>query len=123
MGFTCCAIFAAVLPGFCLLFGNMIDSVGGREPTEQMKKNCLIMVGLGVVTFVFASTQICLFSIFSQRMSHKIRLIYFEKCLALDAKFYDGNSAAEMASKISKECTAIQRGFGEKVGQTFNAGM
>ena len=38
--------------------------------------------------------------------------MYFEKCLEKDAPFYDQNSPTEMASKISKECSAINRGLG-----------
>ena len=47
--------------------------------------------------------------------------MYFEKCLEKDATFYDQNSPTEMASRISKECSAIARGLGEKVGNTITA--
>ena len=56
-------------------------------------------------------------------MSHKIRIAYFESCLQKDGKYYDEVNPAEMASKISKETTSIQMGFGEKVGQCINAGF
>lgn len=47
--------------------------------------------------------------------------MYFEKCLEKDTKFYDEHSPTEMASRISKECSAISRGLGEKVGNTITA--
>jgi ABC-type multidrug transport system fused ATPase/permease subunit len=41
--------------------------------------------------------------------------------LEKDADFYDQNNPSEMASKISKEIGAIQRGTGEKVGSIIQA--
>lgn len=38
-----------------------------------------------------------------------------------DAAFFDVQAPTEMASKISKECSAIQRGTGEKIGNTLMA--
>lgn len=37
----------------------------------------------------------------------------------MDAAFYDQNNPNEMSAKISKEISAIQRGLGEKVGNTI----
>ena len=43
-------------------------------------------------------------------------MIYFRKCLEKDATFYDENNPNEMAAKIAKEISAINRGLGEKIG-------
>jgi hypothetical protein len=48
-----------------------------------------------------------LFSIFAENIAYKIRIDYFRSCLAKDAAFYDDNNPTEMASKISKEVSAI----------------
>ncbi len=37
----------------------------------------------------------------------------------MDAAFFDEHNQTEMASKIAKECGAIQRGAGEKIGNVF----
>lgn len=42
-------------------------------------------------------------------------------CLEQDAKWYDEHNPTEMASKISRECTAIQTGLSEKSGQILQA--
>lgn len=55
-------------------------------------------------------------SLFSESISFKIKVDYFKKCLEKDAAYYDIQNPAEMASKITKECSSIQRGTGEKVG-------
>ena len=41
---------------------------------------------------------------------------YYEAALQKDATYYDLNNPTEMAAKISKEVSAINRGTGEKVG-------
>jgi ABC-type bacteriocin/lantibiotic exporter with double-glycine peptidase domain len=46
-------------------------------------------------------------------------MIYFAKCLDLDAAYYDEHNPNEFSSKIAKEVSAIQRGLGEKVGNTI----
>jgi len=78
-----------------------------------------MMLFLGVGMWVFSWLQVTLWAIFAQRISYKTRLIYFEKCLNLDAAFYDENNPNEMSAKIAKEISAIQRGLGEKVGNTI----
>jgi ABC-type multidrug transport system fused ATPase/permease subunit len=64
---------------------------------------------------------ISLFALFAESISFKTKILYFEKCLEKDAAFYDKISPTEMASRISKECSAIARGLGEKVGNTITA--
>jgi len=66
--------------------------------------------------FFIAWANFTLWQIFADRISYKIRLVYFRKCLEMDAKFYDQNNPNEMAAKIAKEITAINRGTGEKIG-------
>jgi ATP-binding cassette subfamily B (MDR/TAP) protein 1 len=77
------------------------------------------MVILGAIVGLVSWLNVTLWAIFAQRISHKVRLLYFTSCLEKDAKFYDINSPNEMSAKIAKECSAIQRGLGEKVGQTI----
>lgn len=55
-------------------------------------------------------------SIYAERIAFKVKCRYFEACLEKDADFYDKNNPTEMTSRISKECSAIQRGIGEKFG-------
>ena len=60
-------------------------------------------------------------ALFSESISFKTRINYFQACLEKDADFYDLHNPTEMASKISKEVSAIQRGTGEKVGSIVQA--
>ena len=42
--------------------------------------------------FFIAWANFTLWQIFADRISYKIRLVYFRKCLEMDAKFYDQNN-------------------------------
>ena len=74
---------------------------------------------IGCVMWVISWCNVTLWAIFAQRISNKIRFIYFRKCLELDAAFYDENNPNEMSAKIAKEVSAINRGLGEKNGMIF----
>ena len=110
-------LFGGAMPGFCLMFGEMIDGVGGAEGIDSLKDQAVIMVFVGIFSMIFSGLQITLWSIFAQRIAEKTRIAYFRACLHKDAAYYDEHSPAELASKISKEVQVIQRGLGEKPGQ------
>lgn len=71
---------------------------------------------IGAVAFVFSSTFIILYSIFSLQISNKIQVQYFRAALKKDASYFDEHNTNQIAAKISKECAAIQRGTGDKTG-------
>lgn len=60
--------------------------------------------------------QVACFSYFAESIALKCKIDYFAKTLTKDSEWFDNNNPGEMASKISKEVSAIQRGTGEKVG-------
>ena len=111
-----------------LLFGELVDSLG-TGGMDDIKKFAFYQLYVGAGAMVFSGLQIALFSTFSERIAFKTKVQYFERCLAQDAAFYDENNPTEMAAKISKETTAIQRGLGDKVGNilmgvvSFTAGF
>lgn len=78
-----------------------------------------MMLLLGAGMWVFSWLQVTLWATFAQRIAYKTRMVYFARTLEMDAAFYDENNPNEMAAKIAKEVSAIQRGLGEKVGNTI----
>jgi ABC-type bacteriocin/lantibiotic exporter with double-glycine peptidase domain len=46
-----------------------------------------------------------------------MKLSYFRSALEKDAAYYDIHNQNEVATKISKECSAVQNGLGSKVGE------
>jgi ATP-binding cassette subfamily B (MDR/TAP) protein 1 len=56
-------------------------------------------------------------AVFAEKISMKLKIQYFSKCIEKDAAYYDEKNPTEMASRISKECSAIQRATGENLGK------
>lgn len=113
--------FGAAMPGFCLVFGELIDDMGAMETSvggesNPMKTNTLFMLYVAAGAFVTSAIYISTFAVYSERVALKLRLTYFEKALSKDAAFYDEQNPNEMASKINKEAQAIRKGTSEKMG-------
>ena len=96
---TFCSIgFGAGMPGMCILFGDMVDGIAVTSDGsyDMYKESALKMFILGLVMWVVSWFNVSLWNIFAARISHKVRMIYFSKCLQLDASFYDLNNPGEM---------------------------
>ena len=112
--------FGGALPGFCLFFGDMIDSMGestqGAGGFDSLKDSALTMIYFSFFVWLSSCLQIAFMALFAERVAFKVKLDYFKKCIEKDADYYDQNNPTEMAARISKETAAIQRGIGEKFG-------
>jgi len=115
LGICSSLVFGAALPAFCLLFGALIDSVG-QNSFDMLGMQAKWMIIIGLIVWVVSWFMISLLSVFAESIQHKIKIDYFRKCLEKNSAWFDENSPTELASKISKETAAIQRGSGEKVG-------
>jgi len=78
-GIIASILFGAAMPGFCLLMGGMIDSVGGNKGSfDMLGTQAKWMISIGAGVFLFSFAQIALFSIFSENISFKIKVEYFK---------------------------------------------
>jgi len=108
-------VFGGALPGFCLVFGDMIQDVGGGT-MESLTSSAKIMTYVGVGAALLSFGFIALYSVFSVRVAHRIQIEYFKAALKKDAAYFDVNNTNQISAKIAKECSAIQRGSGDKTG-------
>jgi ABC-type multidrug transport system fused ATPase/permease subunit len=112
--------FGAALPGFCIIFGGLIDDMGtmgvGEQKENPLKKNSLYMIYVAGGTWVTSGCYISALAVYSESIAHKLKIKYFEKALYKDAAFYDTQNPNEMAAKINKEAQAVRRGLSEKIG-------
>ena len=74
-----------------------------------------------VAIYTFFSWVIMVFglNVAASRISYRIKVEYFKKCLEKDATFYDLNNPMEMAAKITKEASTIGAGMGQKIGHVI----
>jgi ATP-binding cassette subfamily B (MDR/TAP) protein 1 len=107
--------FGGALPGFCLVFGDMIQDVGGGS-FDSLGGSAKWMVIIGALAFVCSFGFIALYSLFAVSVSNKIQVEYFKAALKKDAAYYDVHNTNQISAKIAKECQAVQRGAGDKTG-------
>jgi ATP-binding cassette subfamily B (MDR/TAP) protein 1 len=98
-----------------VVFGELVNGVGAETGLETLKKMGLINIGVGGVIWLMSLLMIALSEMYAERLAFTLKIEYFRKCLEKNAAWYDEHNPTEMAAKISKEISAIQRGNGQKV--------
>ena len=119
-GFFWSFIFGGSMPGFCIVFGALVDDLGAQQPgsgkENPMKTNTIYMIYVAGFAFLSSAMYISSFSIFSESVQYHLKIEYMKAALEKDAAFYDEQNPNEMAAKINKEAQAVRRGCSEKVG-------
>eukprot|EP00930_Biecheleria_cincta_P042445 TRINITY_DN29208_c0_g1_i1.p1 TRINITY_DN29208_c0_g1~~TRINITY_DN29208_c0_g1_i1.p1 ORF type:complete len:1315 (-),score=229.41 TRINITY_DN29208_c0_g1_i1:121-3717(-) len=110
-------------PGLCLVFGDLIDSMGGpqNEMMDKMKDLCLTMALIGVGTVVCASIQGACFKLLSDRLSSRWRMLYFDTIVHQDIEWYDIREVAALPGEVNEDLDKIQDAFGDKMGNGIMA--
>lgn len=113
------------LPSFVFLFGDITDSFeGGMNPDailDAIKRVSLILSIIGLV-ILFGSYMFFLFlAISSERIGAKTKVAYLKSILSQDIAWFDHIKPSELSQRIGKECQAIQKAIGEKIGSLVMA--
>lgn len=91
-GFFWSFLFGASLPGFSIIFGELVDDLGQQQPgngNNVMQENTLLMIGVAIFAFLTSAAYITSFSIFAESIQYKLKIEYFRAALEKDAAFYD----------------------------------
>ena len=78
-------LLGAALPGFCLIFGNMIDGVAETSDDNSfnaLQEQSLYMIYIGCALLFIAWIQTSTLSNFGERITHRTQVNYFAQCLA-----------------------------------------
>eukprot|EP00439_Symbiodinium_sp_Y106_P024056 s2066_g2.t3 len=117
-------------PLMCIVFGDLIDGMGGNAVDmspemmeagmaammDQMEELCVTMLLLGLGSFVGASLQGSCFKIFAERQALKYRTLYFDAVLHQDVGWFDTKDISALPSEINDDLHKIQDAFGDKCG-------
>jgi ATP-binding cassette subfamily B (MDR/TAP) protein 1 len=79
------------------------------------------MIVIGAATWFFTYFMYAFMIIYSERIIKKTRLAYLRAILAQESAWFDLTNPLELSSRIGKECLAIQKAIGEKVGTIYMA--
>jgi ATP-binding cassette subfamily B (MDR/TAP) protein 1 len=125
------AIGAGVpFPLLGILFGQLVDSLnsatcsddsmtttGTGDPQAEVNAKVLLVVYLTIAYFVLIYIYIVCFSLFGERLSHRLRTTYFSSLLRQEVGFFDTElPPGEVASRLAGDIALIKAGTSEKVG-------
>ena len=112
-GVVVCFIQGATFPVFMFIWGSLMDDVGAGTPAglAAVDDNCNLLLIAGAGAFVLGTINVSVWNVFADLISYKTRILYFRKSLERDAAFYDEHNPMEMATKISREVSAIKNGL------------
>ncbi|CAL0316517.1 unnamed protein product [Lupinus luteus] len=110
------------LPLMTLLFGQMIDTFGSNQTTEnvveQVSKVSLKFVYLAVGCGLAAFLQVSCWMVTGERQAARIRGLYLKTILRQDVAFFDKETnTGEVIGRMSGDTVLIQDAMGEKVGK------
>ncbi|KAL6236640.1 hypothetical protein BDW75DRAFT_239005 [Aspergillus navahoensis] len=125
-----CAIAAgAALPLFTILVGSlastfqriMLYQISYDEFYDELTKNVLYFVYLGIGEFVTVYVSTVGFIYTGEHATQKIREYYLESILRQNIGYFDKLGAGEVTTRITADTNLIQDGVSEKVGLTLTA--
>jgi ATP-binding cassette subfamily B (MDR/TAP) protein 1 len=117
VGYFFAVITGLAMPSFVFLFGNIINSYGPDEdPLSSINRTCLQLTLIGCGVWVTAYFYFSTLVIMSERVAMKTRIAYLRAILMQEVGWFDTINVTELASKLSRECQAIQIALSEKMG-------
>ncbi|KKA29553.1 hypothetical protein TD95_001663 [Thielaviopsis punctulata] len=122
------------MPLMAILFGQLVDDMSDvtcaneaslnssvlasakHKYEHQVNDKVKLLLYAAAAGFVLVYVYAVSWSLFSQRLSHRIRDRYFAALLRKDAAFFDTRPAGEVSAKLNNDIQTIQTGTCEKVG-------
>ncbi|KAL2814645.1 P-loop containing nucleoside triphosphate hydrolase protein [Aspergillus granulosus] len=129
VSFLCALAAGAALPLFTILFGSLASvfqdimqyNITYDEFYDELTKNVLYFVYLGIGEFVTVYVSTVGFIYTGEHVTQKIREHYLESILRQNIGYFDKLGAGEVTTRITADTNLIQDGVSEKVGLTLTA--
>jgi ATP-binding cassette, subfamily B (MDR/TAP), member 1 len=118
----CLGYFMAIttgvgLPSFVFLFGDIVDEFGGdKDIVEVIRPVAIELVIIGAIIWVTSYFYFTFLVMVSERLGRKTRIAYLKAILQQDIAWFDEINVTELSARLSKECQAITKALGEKMG-------
>ena len=96
-------------PLFSVLYGKTTGNSTQAESDKDMNTWAVpvFMMGIGLIAGLFKLMQVAGIEIFSDSVTHKIRLNYFKSVIGKDSSWFDANNPNEIAAKVATETDLI----------------
>nr|AAK19598.2 putative ABC transporter [Sterkiella histriomuscorum] len=116
LGYFMSIVTGLGLPSFVFLFGDIINSFSGANILDAIRPTCIQFTIIGSAIWVTSYFYYALLVIMSENIGQKTRVAYLKGILQQDIAWFDSINVTELSSRLSKECQAIQKALGEKMG-------
>lgn len=105
-----------VFPLFALVFGELIDALGGDDVKGEVRTVTLAFTYLGCATLVCHFLETAMFMWSGARIASKWRQRYLKAALHQDISHYDTElTSGDVVSGLNADCSAVQNAISEKV--------
>lgn len=83
---------------------------------DALKPTVIILASIGLGIWLVTYLYFVFLVIMAERIGKKTRVNYLRAILAQDISWFDSINVTELSARLSKECQAIQKALGEKMG-------
>eukprot|EP00347_Sterkiella_histriomuscorum_P015933 403355132 len=117
-GFICSFATGAGMPSMVFLMGDIINTFqdGSTSVVEALKPTVITLASIGLFIWLVTYLYFVLLVILAERIGKKTRVAYLKAILSQEVAWFDSINVTELSSRLSKECQAIQKSLGEKMG-------
>jgi ATP-binding cassette subfamily B (MDR/TAP) protein 1 len=92
------------------------DVYSKQDFSDDMIRNCLIYVVIGVIMVCSAFTQVMCFLVSGENLVHRMRKAFFSALLRQDIAYFDKTPSGTLTTKMFDNLERIKEGTGDKVG-------
>ena len=117
VGFVCAAATGAGMPSMVFLMGDIVNSFQATSILDAVKTTIITLAIIGCVVWVITYVYFVSLVVMAERVGKKTRVHYLHAILKQDIAWFDSMNVPELSARLSKECQAIQKALGEKMGQ------
>ncbi|CDW88003.1 abc transporter family protein [Stylonychia lemnae] len=119
LGFLFAFCTGAGMPSLVFLFGdivNVFQDGNDHSVVDAIKTTVITLAVIGVVIWAASYMYFVFLVAMSERIGKKTRVNYLQGILSQDIAWFDSINVPELSARLSKECQAMQRALGEKIG-------
>ncbi|CAI2362505.1 unnamed protein product [Moneuplotes crassus] len=123
-------LITSILAGICMpmfiifleeMYNSFDPDTSKKVVYDNSKKVLFYLLYIGAALWLFSYLYVAFFGMVSEYTGMIFRVKYLESVLRQDILWFEDNDPQSLASKISKEASAIQEATGEKIANIFFA--
>eukprot|EP01068_Selenidium_serpulae_P017365 Selendium_serpulae@DN6374_c0_g1_i1.p1 len=111
------ALNGLLMPIFILIFGELINTIGGANPSADLDKYTILMVLLGAVAFVLCFSGTTLLDLSAERQIRAFRVDFISAIMGQEMAYYDKHDSGTFATRLNQYALTLRDGVGSKFGQ------